>query len=538
MIFARPFWKRRPAASSPEHRSAELATTQAVTAFIASGVLPLALTVPAGHRQDGLSGARAIRMLSVHAAAFANKADRGTAALEDVRRSLSAEIDNADTPDGPSPRRLAHVRTLLAFATGLWAYRSAEAKRRGAVVDAAEVAAAANRAACMLREEPYLRALQAETLILLGRADEAADALAPVVGAPWLEEWKDYFTSLLAESRSSTNLLPLTSAHARLRAMSEQEGWLTRAGAELPRLLLGEAAGAEPLAVSFPTFELTMSAGDLEDENMQRLLGTEDADARSSTILGLQKALAERFGVVLPLVSPRKDVTLPAGYAVVAFEGRRVAGTDTADLALAARVEWWPGAAAAPPTLRALLVAAERTLVHMNPSLPNATRSEEEARALMLADRMPYRLLSDRMRQLLANGADPVSTVAALRLSLADGVEKAPIWGNEEGRTLLLLDRASEEAFQAGIVPGMGVAAASEVFAKLTATLRKRLRDEQSDSGEWETALVVRDTSLRPLIRALLQNEFPDLPVLAMAEITGGRSLVPLDETTAWTSIP
>lgn len=522
-------WRAKSPDPTPSvaQRNAELATIQAVAAFLASDAPLPRLSLPDGHREDGLSGRRAWRMLSAHVDAREGRDRRGTPLLDEVRRSLRGETNRAHRRDA------AHLRKLLAFATGLWAYRRAEARLAGLAASADEIAEAAEDAACMLRSEPYLRWLQARTLMLLGKADQAETLLAPLAGAPWLGNWQANIEDLLHLSRTPDRLLPLAGAEERLRAMSALPGWLEAAGRRLPELLREEAADRLPLVPAQPVFELYMSEDDLQGEEVaQRLIGAEGAGVETPTIRGLRLALNERFGIALPGVRMHMDWALRAGQAVVKIDGRRAGGTDQNDLAQADDAAlWWIGAIGAHPALLALVGAALRHSHRLPPNEAAGSRAEDEARALMLADRMPYGLLAQPLRERMKGDIDPVSATAALRISLAQDTERGiPLWGNEQRRTLLLLDRTKEDELQKGIVPGIGLAIGPAQFRDLTGALRRRL-----DDSEATPALVVRNLALRPLLRALLADGFPDLPVLALAEVVliEARVLVPLEEASA-----
>jgi hypothetical protein len=109
--------------------------------------------------------------------------------------------------------------------------------------------------------------------------------------------------------------------------------------------------------------------------------------------------------------------------------------------------------------------------------------------------------------------------VAALTIERLTPREPPP-WGLEPDRSLRWLPRDDEAALAAGVD---GPAIATE-----PARLRRIAKALSPDGDGLWPALVVRDARLRPLIRALLRIDRPDVPVVARAEC-GGRPVAPLD---------
>ena len=543
-LFARLFPRSKAgkleAPPSREQRDAEVAVIQAVSAIVAGEDLLPRWQPPATHRLSGLSGLRAWQMLAAHAACRSNEPGLGTSLLETVRESLMAELLTAGHPDGPTASEAAHLRKLLAFATGLWAFRSAQAKLAGFPADREKIIRQARTAADAMRTEPYLRYLQGETLLLLGETEELAAELKPLAQAPWLGAWKKSFDELLRWNdhperryKIAKDLLPSAAPDVRLRAMSSLPGWLERAGPDLPRLLGAEAAGTPPLEPLY-RFELSVSEEDFPDEAaIDRLIGSVDAP-EEPTLLGLLAALNRQFGILLYPRRPERSRFVAAGRATVAFDGRTVATAGAADLAQAHDVKhWWPGLTTAPVALQVLMVAALRMLHRCQLRDRGLSPSAREAQALMLGDRMAYGPMEERLRDLLADGTDPVSAVAALRLAFGDGIDPQPLWGAEPWRELVLLDAETEQVCVAGMIPDGGLAIAPDVVARLARVLRGRIGgnlQQEKQAAPSEPALVVRDPALRPLMRALLRDTFPDLPLLAVAEVEAqGRVLAMLD---------
>lgn len=573
-LFSRSRSRRRETPITREQRDAELVVIQAVSSIVAGKDLLPRWQPPATHRLRGLTGLRAWQMMAAHAAWRSNEPGLGTTLLETVRVSLMAELTGSGQPDGPTASEAAHLRKLLAFATGLWAFRSAQAKLAGHPADREKVIRESRTAADMMRTEPYLRYLQAETLLLLGETEELAAELKPLAQAPWLGGWKESFNKLLnwndlpeRRYRIAQAMLPSGTPDVRLRAMSGLPGWLDQAGPDLPGLLDAEAAGTPSLKPLY-RFELFISKHDFPDDAaVDRLIGSVDSPDEP-TLLGLLAALKQRFGILLYPRRPERTDSLKAGRATAAFDGRTVATASAADLAQAHDgAHWWPGLATAPVALRVLMVASLRMLHRCQLSDAGLPATERETQALMLADRMAYRPREQRARMLLAEGTDPASTVAALRLSSGQGIDPEPLWGAEPWRDLVLLDAETEQACSAGMIADVGLAMAPDIVARFARILRARIGSDQrqekqavpselvrigsyqhqekqaapsepvligsdqrqeEQAAPSEPALVVRDPALRPLLRALLRDTFPDLPVLAMAEVES-RTLAVLD---------
>src|SRR5581483_4078407 len=134
--------------------------------------------------------------------------------------------------------------------------------------------------------------------------------------------------------------------------------------------------------------------------------------------------LNRQFGILLYPRRPERNESLAAGQATAAFDGRTVATAGTADLAQVRDVQhWWPGLTTAPVALQVLLVAALRMLHRCQLRDRGSLPSEREAQVLMLGDRMAFGPSEERLRRLLAEGTDPVSAVAALRLSSGQRID-------------------------------------------------------------------------------------------------------------------
>jgi hypothetical protein len=476
-------------------------------------------------------------MLSAHAAASSNAPGLGLATLETVRQSLAAELDRAGQPDGPNPNQAVHLRKLLGLVTGLWAYRAAKARLAGFPADPRQIAGEAAKAADMMQNDPYLRWLQAATLLLLGETEQLKAHLEPVAGAPWTGDWRTHFEALLQWSdgpegrrRAASNQLPAMAPDMRLRAMCTLPGWLDRAGTELPNLLSDEASGRPPLDPNY-RFELSVSGHDLRDDpDNDDLIGKMDLPDQP-TIRGLRAVLARQFGVALPPIRLKRDDSLAAGQAKLAFDNQIVASADAADLAQthdAAR--WWPALTNAPVAIRVTLVAALRVLHRCRPNDDGQSRTQREAQALWLSDRMPYGPYVQRLSSLLAEHNDPLSAIVTLRLSPIQDNGVAPLWGAETWREPLLLDGESERTCSAGVVAGVCIAVPPDFFVNLVQELRRRTRAAAKRDLPAEPALVVRDPTLRPLLRVLLRDALPDLPVLALPELaTHARSIAVLE---------
>jgi hypothetical protein len=467
-------------------------------------------------------------MLSVLKAVFDGKPGCGLLQLEEIRQSLRIEVDSADGANGVPPRQAAHLRRLLAFATASWAYLSAQACSAGASVEPDKIAEAARQATCMARDEPIILELEAITLLWLGRTEEIKTIITPIVDAPWLQEWRTRFEYVLTRARTNDlPLLPPGAPYLHMSDMSKRRDWLDRAGARLRDYLSAEAAGRSTLGERQVRLELAMAKQDLPDDAAgQELIGDAD-DADAPTIRGLREALKARFGVLLPSVTLIPNDQLSPKQAIVSLTDKDKVQSTAETMELASHESWWAPLDAAPLPLRLLLVAAMRNLRDFNPDPPIGSREEAEARELMIADRFPYGQASERLRNLLNAGVRPDAAVAALRLSTS--ADSALIlWGADPSRSLLLLDRDREQAFTAGLVRGHGLAVPQELVRGLVDSIQHRLRVHASGSPAW--TLLIRDSALRPLIRALLENRFPDLPVLTLSEVGHDAMLVPLEQ--------
>jgi hypothetical protein len=512
-------------APSADVCSGDVAAVQAVAAFIASGIAPTPLKFTNTQQAGGLSGTRVLRMLSVLDAVFSGKPSCCLAQLEEIRQSLHVELGSANGPNTLPPLEAAHLRRLLAFATASWAYLSAQARSAGASVEAHKIVEAARQATCMARDEPIILELEAVTLLWLDRREEMEMLIAPIIDAPWLKGWRKSFEDLLLTH--DPPLLPPGASYLRLSDMFERRDWLDRAGARLPAYLSAQAAGRIPLRERQVRLKLTIAKQYLpNDAAKQELIGDSD-DVDEPTIRGLREAFKARFGVLLPSVSLIPNDQLSPGQAIVSLTGKDAVQSKEETMALARQESWWAPLDAAPLPLLFLLVAAMRNLCDFNPDPPCDSREEAEARELMIADRFPYGQAAERLRDLLNAGVRPGAAVAALRLSIpADSA--LTLWGDDPHRSLLLLDRGSEDAFIVGLVHGYGLTVPQELVRNLVGSIQHRLR--MKASGPSAGTLLVRDSALRPLMRALLQNRFPDLPVLALSEVTHDANLVPLEQ--------
>jgi hypothetical protein len=188
---------------------------------------------------------------------------------------------------------------------------------------------------------------------------------------------------------------------------------------------------------------------------------------------------------------------------------------------LALEEGWWGPLEKAPRPLRPLLVAAMRNLSGFYLDPPSNSRKETEARELMLADRFPYAQKADHLHEFLVDDGRADTAVATLRLSIAAD-DKHALWGADPGRQLLLLDSASEDAFTAGLEQGHGLVLPAELVPTLVSAIQMLVRETPA------ATLVVRDPVLRPLLRALLKDQLPELPVLTLSEVTDDATLVPL----------
>lgn len=505
------------------HRARELAIIQCVSSFFSCDAPLPHLSLPQDHPPEGLSGRRAWRMLSAHTAIF-NQTGSGANLIDEVCISLREEIARLPA----NSRRGSHLQKLLGFATGLWALRSAAALSpdtgaANANDRCAVIAAAAEEAASMVRSEPYLRLLQSQTLLLLNRPDEAATALAPLNGAPWIgAAAQESVVQMLEICKDPSYRLPRRSPPERLRAMSSLPGWLDLAGAKLPDLLLAEAASRDPLGPFVPTLHLDISQADLgADDASNAIIGGPPGDPTQSTIVGLRTALQRRFEVELPGVRLRIDPGLDRGRAKALIDGRVVAEADEVTaVEITSAASWWPGASQAVNALQTLLLASLRHLELFRPTALTTSRQEEEARNAMLADRLPYSTLRHALQPWLSRNADAVSAVSALRLAtLTDATANTVLWGNEAARTPVLLDRDLEEEIQQHTITHLGLAVPADIVTNVISRLRNIFTHEAATDSPRVWSLVVREPILRPLIRALLRPMFPDLPVLALAEI-------------------
>ena len=494
----RLFWPTIDPTPSPRQRAAELSAAYAVATFLDAGVAPT-VSLDLRHRTDGLSGTRTWRMVDVQQATFDERPAAAASGLRAVRSTLAIEIGSADRRD------VGHLRMLDAFATGLEALRRAEADDP-ALDEAARdrIAEQAAAAADALPDEPYLRNLQARTLERLGRPDDAATLLQGFTGR-WLEDWQAVFRQSIDYYRSAAGRLPRGDAAVRLRAMSTLPGWLDEAGADLPDLLAAEAGPVPYVPVDPLRFVVQVCETEWSEERASGLIGSTDDASGQATIGALRAVIRQRFGVVLPSVNLRA-VALPPGEAIVFVDGIAIAtASNPRDMALVDGVDaWWPGVTGAPPALRALLVGALRQIARMPLATPPASREAAEAGALMRADRMPIASPGD------GGEGGPVVQVAATRLGPHVA---ADLWGNAGDPVRLLLDADTEAALQAAVVDGHGLAVPVEVFNRLSRALRTRIETDP------RVVLLVRDPLLRPLLRLLLQDDFPDLPVMALAEV-------------------
>lgn len=278
--------------------------------------------------------------------------------------------------------------------------------------------------------------------------------------------------------------------------------WLARAGGRLPGLLRAEAGLGESWTRPSPAGQVALLAGAeaFGEGGAERLIGQLSDTSGIQTITGLRAGLRERFGVELPGIRLREAAMLP-GEAQADLDGvpaGRVPGP-----AVDAEAEAWPTIAGAPAPLLALLRAALRNLDRFPPAQPAASLEEQTARSVMLADREP---IDGAFAEAIGQAGDVLTGVAALRLRRAE-----QLWGASGRAAWLLLDPAVEAELarraQAGSV------------ALDEAMLVALIRSLQEAAQAGRVALVVRDPLLRPLVRALLRDDLPDVPVLAMAEV-------------------
>lgn len=495
--------------------AAERDAVRAVSAFIASSGESMPPRVLSPARPDGLSGARTLEMIAAQAAFGAGDRHGCLTHLARVLRSLKREIAALEDA-GRDLEALAHLRLLSAEAMAMLARCAAEWEIPPGSIDRSlrDAARLAEEAVQAAPHEAYLHLMRAMTAIALGDADGAAARLRALADAPWLNEgWRESVRSVIRYAEGPAARVRQASPLRALAAIADP-AWLDRHGDALP-----EMAAELALRLGRPVppaleVRIVLEIGGADEKRIEAtanaLIGTDTDGAGSPSIIGLRAALRQRFGVILPGISLRA-AALGEGAAVIR-------APEQAPLKLPAEIpagdlDWWEAHADAPPALRALAQVAlrgldgmplDRTLSHWPAALAR----------LRLAERM----------EAPAADAQPVpeafsDAVTALTIERLTPREPPP-WGLEPDRSLRWLPRDDEAALAAGVD---GPAIATE-----PARLRRIIKALSPDGDGLWPALVVRDARLRPLIRALLRIDRPDVPVVARAEC-GGRPIAPLD---------
>jgi hypothetical protein len=498
-----------------EALAAERDAVRAVSAFIASsgeGIPPRALT-PA--RPDGLSGARTLDMIAAQAAFGAGDRHGCLTHLARVLRSLKQEIAALEDA-GRDLEAIAHLGLLRAEAMAMLARCAAEwdiapGSIDRSLADAAQLAEEAVRAA---PQEAYMHLMRAMTAIALGDPDGAASRLRALADAPWLSEgWRESVRGVVRHAEAPAARLRQGDPLRALAAIADP-AWLDRHGDALP-----EMAAELALRLGRPVppaleVRIVLELGGADEKRIaataNALIGTDADGVDSPSIIGLRAALRQRFGVILPGISLR---------AAAMGEGAAIIRAPDQDPLLvpavirAGDLDWWEASATAPPALRALAQVALRGLDRFPLDRKPGHWPPALAR-LRLVERMEAPA-ADAQPPPEAFG-DAVTALAIERLTQRE----PPPWGLEPDRSLRWLPRDDEAALAAG-VDGPAIAADPSRLRRIAAAL------SPDDDGRWP-ALVVRDARLRPLIRALLRIDRPDVPVVAVAEC-GGRPGASLD---------
>jgi hypothetical protein len=485
----------------------------AVVQFLEYGHLPPAeLLSDQRLPAHGLGGRRVLHLAAAQALARAGKIEEGIGHLEKAGASIKEELATRDS------RGRKHLRRLHALLSSHLAVRLAQARSDGATSRAADARRLAKDATDAAPEVPYLYWMRARASLLLGEPEAAVQVLESIQHAPWFRKSAEHIRSWLEVCKQpDASLFHLSSAADRLRAMCDLPGWLDRAGERLPELLRKEAARTPPGAFRL---NLRFSREDLPDgSTVDDLIGASRPDDENApTIAGLRRALQLRLGVDLPSVLLADD--MPPRHVEVRVDGVVVAAAP-GDTRQAERESRALGLAQGPLPLQVLALAAYRILDRLPPSADASPRApaEHDRWAILAADRMTRKMLDADLREAGTADADPAAATAALRLWLCKHRKAATLWGNEEHRRVLRLDLSGEAALQACVAQPAGLVVPAELFRRLSAAIRRRPVGDANAGPELAPALAVRDHILRPLLRALIRPDFPDVPVLAFSEI-------------------